>query len=161
MSVETYGIAQELPQSPQYFTQISIPEILTIPEQKPDIEELVSVTVEPEIVASHLIDTPCVISYEGQLLSGKKLIVEVKLKEKITYIADEPTQSNHAAHFDQAVKSIFIVLPEELAGTPIQTLLQQNMIVVTPYIEDIFVMMRDKRTIFKNITMLIDVTFSC
>lgn len=158
-SVITSGVAQQLPQAPLYFTQISIPEILTIPDQKPDMEQLVSVTVKAEIVAFNLIDTPCIKSYEGQLLSGKKLIIELNLKEIITYVADKPNQSNHAAHFDKTMKSIFIVVPKEIAGKPIETLLNQNKIVITPYIEDIFAMQRDERTIFKNITMLIDVTF--
>ena len=160
-AVKTNGIAQQLPEAPYYFSEFSVAETLTIPEQKPDMEQLESVTVEPKIVSIRLIDTPCIKSYEGQLLSGKKLIIELNLIEKVIYVADEPTQSTHAAHFEKTMKSVFIVVPSEIEGTPIGTLLNQNKIVVTPYIEDIFAMQRDKRTIFKNITMLIDVTFTC
>jgi len=160
-SVKVNGIAQQLPEDPIYFTQISIPETLTIPCEKPDMEQLVSVTVEAEIIALHLIDTPCIKSYEGQLLSGKKLIMELRLIEKIIYVADEPTQPVHAAHFDKTLKSVFIVVPKEIEGTPIETLLSQKKIKVTPYIEDIFAMQRDSKTVFKNITMLLDVTFAC
>jgi len=156
-TVITSGTAQELPENPLYFTQFSIPEILTIPEQKPDMEQLISVTVNAEIIAFHLIDTPCIKSYEGQLLSGKKLIIELNLKEIITYVADKPNQSAHAAHFDKTLKSVFVVVPKEVAGTPIETLLRQKKLVVTPYIEDIFAIQRDERTVFKNITLLIDV----
>ncbi|QHE54120.1 hypothetical protein [Pontibacillus sp. HMF3514] len=160
-SVKTNGVAQNLPENPIYFTQISIPEILTIPDQKPDIEELVSVTVQAEVAAYNLIDTPCMKSFEGQLLSGKKLILELKIIEKIVYVADEPTQTNHAAHFENTMKSIFIVVPQEIEGTSMESLFNQNRIEITPYIEDIYVLQRDKRTIFKNLTMLIDVTLSC
>lgn len=159
--IKTNGIAAQIPENPIYFTQISIPEILKLPDSKPDIEQLVSVTVEAQIVHSNLIDTPCIKSYEGQLLSGKKLIIEIRLIEKIVYVADEQTQSVHAAHFENTMKSIFIVVPNEIAGTPIEKLFKQKKLVITPYIEDIFAMQRDKRTIFKNITMLIDVTLSC
>ena len=86
---------------------------------------------------------------------------ELNLIEKVMYVANEPTQSTHAAHFDKTMKSVFIVVPSEIEGTPIGTLLNQNKVVVTPYIEDIFAMQRDNRTIFKNITMLVDVTFTC
>ena len=41
-----------------------------------------------------------------------------------------------------------------------ECLLQQNQIIVTPYIEDIFAEAIDSRTIFKNITVLIDVKFN-
>lgn len=158
-TVITNGTAQQLPENPLYFAQISIPEILTIPDQKPDMEQLISVTVDAEILAFHLIDTPCVKSYEGQLLSGKKLIIELNLKEIITYVADKPSQSTHAAHFEKTLKSVFVILPKEVNGTPIENLLKQKKLVVTPYIEDIFAMQRDERTVFKNITLLIDVTF--
>lgn len=157
--VVTNGTAEQLPENPKYFTQFSIPEILTIPDRKPDMEQLVSVTVDTEIIDIHLIDTPCIKSYEGQLLSGKKLIIELKLKEIITYVADKPNQSTHAAHFDRTLKSVFVIVPKQIGGIPIETLLKQKKVVVTPYIEDIFAMQRDERTVFKNITMLIDVTF--
>lgn len=158
-TVITSGLAQQLPENPKYFTQISIPEILTIPEQKPDMEQLVSVSTKAEIAAYHLIDTPCIKSYEGQLLSGKKLIIELNLKEIITYVADKPNQSTHAAHFEKTFKSVFVVVPKEVAGVPIENLLKQKKLVVTPYIEDIFALQRDERTVFKNITVLINVTF--
>ena len=158
-TVITNGTDQQLPEHPQYFTQFSIPETLTIPEQKPDMEQLVSVTVKPEIVAFHLIDTPCIKSYEGQLLSGKKLIIELNLKEIITYVADKPNQSTHAAHYDKTLKSVFVIVPKEVNGIPVENLLKQKKLVVTPYIEDIFAMQRDERTVFKNITILVDVTF--
>lgn len=158
-NVITNGTSHQLPENPTYFSQFSISEILTLPDQKPDMEQLVSVTVKPEIIAFHLIDTPCMKSYEGQLLSGKKLIVELNLKEIITYVADKPSQSTHAAHFDKTLKSVFVVVPKEVSGTPIETLLKQKKLVVTPYIEDIFAMQRDERTVFKNITVLVDVTF--
>lgn len=160
-SIRINGIAQQLPENPIYFSEFSVPEILTIPAEKPDMEELVSITVQTEIVAYHLIDTPCIKSYEGQLLSGKKLIIELRLLEKIIYVADEPTQTNHAAHFDKTMKSVFIVIPKDIAGTPIETLVNQNRLTITPYIEDIYALQRDKRTIFKNITMLVDLTFTC
>lgn len=159
--VKAAGIAPELPEDPKYFTQLSIPETLKIPEAKPDIEQLVSVTVEAEIASMRLVDTPCMKSYEGQLLSGKKLVMELKLIEKVTYVADEPTQPVHAAHFENNMMSVFVVVPQRVDNTPIENLLKFNKIIVTPYIEDIYAVQKDKRTIFKNITIMIDVIFAC
>lgn len=155
------GIAQQLPQNPEYFTEFWIQELVTLPEEKPDIEMLLSCMVEAEIISSRLIDTPCMKSYEGQLLSGRKLIIELKLKQKITYVADEPDQSEHSADFENVVNSVFIVVPQRIDNTPIENLFKKNKITTTPYIEDIYCEMIDNRTIFKNITLLLDVTFPC
>lgn len=156
------GVSEELPINPKYFAQISIPETLIIPAQKPDIEQLVSVAVDTEIESIRIIDTPtCIKSFEGQFLSGKKLIIELKLIEKIVYVAEEPTQSVHAAHFENTFKSIFIIMPKTVNGDAIEDILQQGRLIVTPYIEDIHAEMIDARTIFKNITMLLDAAIAC
>lgn len=159
--VKTVGVANELPQSPKYFTEISIPETVTIPTQKPDVEQLVEVIVEAEIMSMRLVDTPCLKSFEGQLLSGKKLILEVKLKQKIVYVADEASQSVHAAHYEEVMKSVFVIVPQYVDNKPMDLLLKAGKVRVTPYIEDIYAEQKDKRTVFKNITLLIDVTINC
>jgi ferredoxin-fold anticodon binding domain-containing protein len=155
------GVSQELPEHPKYFTQIAIPETLVIPEQKPDIEQIVSVTVDTAIESLRIVDTPCMKSFEGQSLSGKKLIVELRLIEKVVYVANEPTQSVHAAHFQDTYKSIFVVVPQTVNEETIDDLFLHGKLIVTPYIEDIYAELTDARTIFKNITMLLDVTIAC
>lgn len=162
--VEGVGITnfEDLPVNPLWFTEIAIPEVVCIPEQKPDMEQLMSVMVDAEIVSTRVIVTPVGISSEGQNLSGRKLSVELLLKQKIRYVADEPTQSVHAAHFDKLIASIFIVIPccFDIGGKifTAEELLQLGRLVVTPYIEDIYGEQRDKRCIFKNITVLLNVT---
>lgn len=152
-----------LPVHPAYFTEEAISEIVTIPCVKPDAEQLLSVAVDAEVISVRLIETAIGISNEGQNLSGYKLIIELKLRQKIKYIADEPTQSVHAAHFEKVISSIFVVVPPTIdVGIPpetisIETLFRQGRLIVTPYIEDIYAELRDKRTIFKNIVVLIDV----
>ncbi|MCX7951756.1 MAG: hypothetical protein N2594_07380 [Clostridiales bacterium] len=157
--VEGIGIATTFPKDPKYFTQLSIPETITIPSPKPDMEQLLSVTVDAVIESIKLIDTPIALSNEGQYLSGCKLVIEIKLREKIKYVADEPTQTVHAAHFENVLKSLFVIVPCEINGQSTKNLLSKNKVVVTPYIEDIYAEMIDKRTIFKNITLFIDVKF--
>jgi hypothetical protein len=157
--VELIGIADSLPENPMYFKEVALPETLVIPSQKPDIEQLLSVMVDPEVISVRLVDTAKAISDEGQNLSGCKLVVELRLREKVKYVADEPTQSVHVAEFLTQLKSVFIVVPCEINGNQVCELIRRNRVNVTPYVEDIFAQMRDKRTVFKNITLLLDVTF--
>ena len=145
--MEVSGLADTLPTCPVNFKQLSVQEVLTIPEAKPDVEQIVCVAAEVIIKSTSVIKTPAGISAEGQKLTGKKLIVEGVISQKVEYVADEPTQSVHAAHFNMPF-SAFIVLPAKfVTGTPL---------IVTGYIEDIFVELLSKRTIFKNVTILLD-----
>lgn len=147
--IEILGIADSLPENPTVFKQFTIQETLTLPEAKPDIEQIVKVIAQVVINNTRVIRTPVGTSLEGQVLSGYKLVVEGEVRQKIEYVADECTQSVHAAHFDVPF-STFIVLPVGFTiGTPIT---------VTPYIEDIYIEALDKRTIFKNIILLLDAT---
>ena len=153
--VEISGLADNFPVNPTTFKQLSVQETLCIPKVKPDCEQIVSVTAEIVITSTNVVKTPGsaalhAISYEGQTLTGHKLIVEGLLCQKVEYVADEPTQSVHAAHFNVPFSS-FIVLPSNFViGTPIK---------VTGYIEDIFIELLDKRTIFKNVTVLLDAKY--
>ncbi|PKM90808.1 MAG: hypothetical protein CVU87_01170 [Firmicutes bacterium HGW-Firmicutes-12] len=157
--IQGIGIAEVLPQNPVYFTEIAIPETVTIPEEKPDMEMILSCMVEAVVISIRLIQTPCIKSYEGQLLSGRKLIIELKLDQKITYVANVEDQSEHSAHFENLNNSVFVVVPQRIANTPIEDFIKKGRFIVTPYIEDIYCEMLDSRTVFKNITLLLDVTF--
>lgn len=158
--VDGIGIAETLPTNPLYFTEITVPETILIPNEKPDMEQLLSVMVDASVISLKLVETPIAVSHEGQHLSGCKLIIELKLREKVKYVADEPTQSVHAAHFENVIKGVYVIVPCKINNVSIETLLRKGKVIVTPYIEDIYAVMRDKRTIFKNIAILVDVTFA-
>ncbi|MCY6369538.1 DUF3794 domain-containing protein [Clostridium ganghwense] len=147
--IDYSGIADIFPKDPKCFKQLTVQENLIIPSVKPDIEQIVRVIAEVIITNTRVIKTPVSISSEGQILTGWKLIVEGELKQKIEYVADEPTQSVHAAHFTVPF-STYIVLPEDFN--------EGCLINVVPYIEDIYVQQIDKRTLFKNVVLFLDAT---
>lgn len=148
--IEVSGLADPIPATAFNFKQLSVQETLKIPEVKPDIEQILSVAADIVIKNTYIITTPFGTSPEGQVLTGQKLVVEGVIVQKVEYVADEPTQSVHAAHFNVPFSS-YIVLP---VGFPSNTPVE-----VTGYIEDIFIEMLDKRTIFKNVTILLDARF--
>ncbi|MEG0013670.1 MAG: hypothetical protein RR324_02395 [Cellulosilyticaceae bacterium] len=145
-----------IPATATYFKEEMVCEVLSIPAQKPDMERLLDVMVWPEVVCTKLVETEKGRSFEGQYLSGVKLVVEVNLKEKVTYVANEPTQSAHAAHYE-TLKSMFVVLPEYVNGKKICDLVRSNQISVTPYVEDVCARMLDARTVHKCVMMFLDV----
>lgn len=145
-----------LPKETTYFKEEIICEILSIPAQKPDMERLLDVMVWPEVVSINLVDTQKGLSHEGQRLSGIKLVVEINLKEKVTYVANEPTQSAHAAHYE-TLKSMFVVLPEYVGEKKICELVRADRLAITPYVEDVCARMLDSRTIHKCVMLFLDV----
>lgn len=151
--IEYAGLVDCLPDLPEVaaFKQFSVMETVCLPHAKPDIEQIVKVMAEVVITNTHVIRTPVATSEEGQILTGRKLIVEGIVRQKVEYVADCPEQAVHAAHFDVPF-STFIVLPPLDDENGMCT---HNHFTVTPYIEDIFAQQVSKRCIFKNITILL------
>ncbi|MGL5416305.1 MAG: SPOCS domain-containing protein [Clostridium sp.] len=145
-----------IPEKSKYFKEEAICEILTISAQKPDIERILDVVVWPSIENIKLVETEVGISVEGQRLSGYKVIVELRIKEKVTYVASEVTQSVHAAHFE-SLKSVFVVIPKEIDGKPTCNLIKAGKLNVTPYVEAVQTRLLDCRKIHKCVMIFVDV----
>ena len=121
---------------------------------------------------------------EGTCLSGRKLIIEGVLKQKIVYTAEVATQSVHSAHFDipfisyiipyakfegvNYVENVQVYDPEtngpitingyQQSGTGDITVDLNEDFNVDKCIEDIFVYALDTRRIFKNVTVFLKAT---
>jgi len=149
--IEYSGIADIFPKQPIRFKQLTVQEDLVIPDAKPDVEQITKVIAEVEITDTRLVRTPKGVSWEGQELTGWKLIIEGELLQKVEYVADEPTQSVHAAHF-RVPFSTYIVLSENHTCDKIVN--------VVPYIEDIYVQQIDNRRLFKNVVLFLDAVVS-
>lgn len=151
-----------------YWKQIYLTETLTLPDQKPDIEVLNSLDISVEIMKSYVIRTPRsfddtgltpipVPNLEGNLLTGRKLIVEGALTQQVDYTANYPSQPVHSAHFYVPFSS-YIVVPEEITfaqnnGNTIDSL--QVTYEVNACIEDVAIKALDERTILKQVTLLL------
>ena len=115
-----------LPKKAIYFKEELLDDVLVVPSQKPDMERILDIVAWAEVEDYKLIETEVGYSHEGQRLTGKKLVTEIKIKEKLTYVADVPEQSGHAAHYEK-LKSIFVILPE-MVGAYLQILPQSDTI---------------------------------
>lgn len=153
-----------------YWKQMHISESLQIPAQKPDLEQINSVDVSVSILRAEVIKTPR--SYddtgavpvaqpnlEGRLLSGRKLIVEGQLCQKVVYTALEATQPLHSAHF-YVPFSAFIVVPEEITftGPNGEAIVEDSFDVrfdVNACVEDVAASVLDQRSILKQVTLML------
>lgn len=128
------------------WTEISVPEILTIPCVKPNIESIDKIYINSKITTTKVIATPksTTENPEGLKLTGRKLLVEGLLCQTLVYTADECEQSVHSAHFNMPF-STYIVLPENTK--------LDDKFDVTVCIEYVFAKILTPKTIFKNVTI--------
>lgn len=145
-----------LPAKAKYFKEELLDDILVIPEQKPNMERVLDIVAWAEVEDFKLIETEVGYSYEGQRLTGEKLVAEIKVKEKVTYVADVPEQSGHAAHYEK-LKSVFVILPEKIGDRYTCDLIRANRVQVTPYIEDICYRQLNEREIHRCLMLFVDV----
>ncbi|HEX9061049.1 MAG TPA: hypothetical protein VF941_12790 [Clostridia bacterium] len=147
-----------IPENTKFFTQFCTAESLTLPETLPDIENIVSCVVDPEILSIKTINTMKGLSYEGQYLTGKKAVIELRLKQKILYVAKSSTQSVHILEND-FFQSVYIVVPCKIEGTDIEYLIKFKYLKPEIEVEDIHFNQIGERSIFKNICMMIKLIF--
>ena len=155
--IEIVGVCNvsEIDVSNGLFKQIAIPETVVIPDSKPDVEQILKVVISGEVTRTKVIKTPVrkdsqeniLSSAGGQKLTGRKLIIEGKIIQKVVYVADvlDGSQPVHSAEFAIPF-STFIVLSED---TPLETRFDVEICV-----EDVFVELLDPRQVFKNLIVL-------
>ena len=98
-------------------------------------------------------ETPVAVgrNQEGTFLTGRKLVVEGILRQKIVYTACLPDQPVHSAHFEIPF-SAFIILKSTVS-------LDDNFC-VDICVEDVFVKVFNCRDIFKNVTLFLRATLA-
>lgn len=137
------------------WTELVVQEMLCIPDIKPDIEQLISITSVVEFISQRTITAPSkttnpkllppLFNQEGTAITGKKLIIEGVLRQKIVYSA-VLTQCVHAVHFDMPFSAFIVLDPQD----PLTRRFK-----VDACIEDIFVTDITRRKIFINVALII------
>lgn len=150
------------------WVQLFVPKIVDIPSQKPDMEGIVSVNSCVDIISQRVIKTPDVTGYtndqgvfipgedipnaECTKLTGKKLIIEGVIKQKVIYTAAVADQALHSASFIIPF-SVFIIVEKNIPLNKAYHLYA--------YLEDVFACMLSERSIFSNATIFIKAVPVC
>ena len=124
------------------WTEISIPDILHMPPQKLNVRSVDKIFVDIKIISTKVIPTHKTFSTnkEGRKATGRNLIVEGLLKQKIIYTALVEGESVHSVEYHTPF-STFIVLYEGKL---------EEKLTVDFCVEDVFVKVLNKRKIFIN-----------
>lgn len=153
-----------------YWKQMHISETLQIPTQKPNVERVNSMDISVAIFKKHVIQTPRTYddsvtppvplpNIEGKVLTGRKLIIEGQLCQKVVYTADVPEQSVHSAHFYVPFSS-YIVVPRTIVftsadGTELSLDACQASFEVNACVEAASICVLDERSILKQVTLML------
>lgn len=137
-------------------TQMAIQERLTIPDVKPDVEQINTLLIEAVITGTRTIFTP----------TGVKVVVDGFLRQKVIYTALVEEQSVHSAHFEHPFCT-FVDIPlaiptgETVASFLASLGLSLNDVVTGPVnvlIEDVEISLLDPRTVSKCVIIFVYTT---
>ncbi len=156
--MEKVDIQNYLYDKNNFFSLISSEEVINLPKNMPDIKEFVSIIIEPEITHTKIIDTINGISDEGQHLYGKKMVLHIKLKQKILYLADIQNQSIHTIQ-NEYLQSAYIIVPAFIKGSDIKDLLKFNYLKTTIKVQNSITKLINNRCIYKNAILDINTCF--
>ena len=156
--IKKIGINKCLREDAKFFSFTSSEEVIVLPEHMPNIKKIVSIMIEPEIITQNVINTIRGKSSDGEYLSGKKIIIHMKLKQKMLYEADVEEETIHTIE-NEYFQSAYIVIPPIIEGSDPEELLKFEYLKTQVYVENIVIEKINERAAFKNISLLIDAFF--
>ena len=155
--VEFTGVSKQFPKNLKYFNQNFIEDTLFIESNKPDVRELVSVSVNILGKILKITDTPIRTSSEGKKLLGKKLLVQMELNYKIKYLSNNTSQKFVYILSKKVIKSSYVILSNDINGKSVEDIHRRGGIVLNPYVEDVYASVKNNRSILANVCFLVSV----
>jgi hypothetical protein len=162
--VEGIGVTKPemFPRHPVWFTDIAFSDMFVLPREKQPVKDLLSITAAPEVRSSYIIKTPESVSFEGFMLEGCNLILEMLFKYNVKYVADTESQNIHLAYFESNIRKMVIVMPTHHIQVTTEKyfeicqLHEDGKIILKPYVESIYGVKQNCRTIYVSIAMFVD-----
>ncbi|MEG0857420.1 MAG: hypothetical protein RSG52_13175 [Terrisporobacter sp.] len=153
--IKYIGINEDLPTDIKYFKEEIVDGILFKKEIAKPIEEVVSLSVNSKISSIKLINTSIRTSNEGKKLSGKKLLVEVKLSYTVRYTSNTIEKYLYLLKND-ITKIMYIVVPKEIDDCKIEDFVRKKKIQVQPFVEDLYIENRCSSSVYIRTLLLLN-----
>ncbi|MGL6105710.1 hypothetical protein [Romboutsia sp.] len=153
--IDYIGIDENLPTNIKYFKEDLLDTVFSKKDETKEIHTIISTSVDCNVNSIKLVNTSSRTSNEGQKLSGKKLLVEVKLSYRIKYTTNTKETSLYILKTSHT-KVIYIVVPREINGFKIEDLVRKNKVSVETFIEDLYVSSRGPNSIYIRTLLLVN-----
>lgn len=145
-----------LPEKVEYFKDEVINQVIVIPNNKPGIERILDIFIFVDIENIKFLKTKVGFSIEGQRLSGYKVAVDLKVSNEITYFSNKESQGINVINFEELI-STFVVVPKNINGEEVYSLIKSGRLNVMPYIEAVESRVLDSRRIHSCTLLCLDI----
>lgn len=141
----------------KYFSQISLTRNIILEDNiYPNAIEVISNVVDYEVIDMKILDDSRTLSYEGGVLSGRKILITIKFKEKIMYISDDKKRLFNIIE-SEFYTVVPIIIDIKIDGIDIKKLMEKKLLRPRVNIEHSNVGLLNKRTLVGHIFCLIDI----
>ncbi|MEF9992489.1 MAG: DUF3794 domain-containing protein [Romboutsia sp.] len=131
--------------STKNFRQFNIEQMDNISNKRADVDQILKVWVETKVIDTEVIKTPIGSSTEGQVATGKKLLVCGDIDIKIEYVSCDTVQNIYVENF-MIPFGTYVVLPHNFN--------EHGIVSATIMVEDISSIKINPRCIYNNITLM-------
>lgn len=138
-----------------FFKQNIISHITYVPFSEPTVKEILNTSVWAEVRDIKIFKTEKGLSYKGDNLSGCKIMANILLEGKITYVGNGMENNVHGIKFS-TTKSMYIILPEKISNKNIYNLYRENRIVLSAYIEGSYSRIINSNNIYTSMVIFLD-----
>jgi len=138
----------------EFFSSIEVSGIFELVDGMPDIDQVLSIITDPELVSLETINTAKAISAEGQRLTGKKVAVEIRMRQKILYVANGHGQAVHIIE-DERFEGAYVVVPALIEGTVPEILIKNKRLKAKVEVEDAIIKKVGSRSVFTDVHLFL------
>lgn len=139
----------------QSWIEITVPEVVTLPDCYPDIESIERVYVNVVVESTRVVKTPIPTgsnteNLEGLMLTGNKLVVDASICQTIVYTADVCEQTLHSINIKYPFCAC-IILPADTANDVVS----DKTFCVDVLVENVYAKALSPKTICKCVTLFL------
>lgn len=142
----------------KFFKEDELFKTITLPANKPNIKQLYDIIVLPEIANYSIVDTNVEVSNEGNKLLGYKIIAQVVLNLKLSYIVDSAKENICTTNF-KILKNMTIVVPQNINSRKVTDIFKVKGVNLLPYVEHYHIKMIDSRSFNLSVLLILDAKF--
>lgn len=128
------------------FKEININGDICLEDTEPNIYEVAGVETEYIIIDNYYISTIESVSYDNQILTGKKVVVNGVIRERIEYVADNELKTVYVL-FREYPLSTFMIIPKGKSEVRMNFNVE---------IESVYFNAINKRKIFRDINLVLE-----
>lgn len=138
-----------------FFKQKNIEQLIEVIGKRESISRILNTLIWIEVDDVKLIETDKGVSHDGVCLTSKKIIAQLVIHGKITYVGQERNGNINGMKF-KILRSVDIVIPKAQSGKSIDKLFRENRVRVIPQVEGVYSRKIDANNIYTCMVVFVE-----